>query len=146
MTDDLIARLRSMYSHRGDGIPTQYVNPDGPEAADEIERLNATLEKVRRSALTITEAQRQIYDHYQSSSKINREAVGTLDSERECNALLTAEVETLRDALRRQTENVAWMLNRVTLADQWYCKFSRELEEDRNHLRAQEGSAGGEGV
>ena len=32
--EGIIARLRTMYSHRGDGIATQYVNPDGPEAAD----------------------------------------------------------------------------------------------------------------
>lgn len=102
--DDLIARLRAMYSHRGDGIPTQYVNPDGPEAADEIERLNATLEKVRRSALTLTETQRQIYDHYQKASTINKEAVSTLDSERECNALLTAEIDRLRQTLEWYAE------------------------------------------
>lgn len=46
--DDLIARLRSMYSHRGDGIPTQYVNPNGPEAADEIERLRKFNDELRR--------------------------------------------------------------------------------------------------
>ncbi len=40
----LIERLRSMYSHRGDGIPTQFVNPDGDEAATTIERLTAALE------------------------------------------------------------------------------------------------------
>lgn len=50
MTDDLIARLRAMYSHRGDGIPTQYVNPNGPEAADEIERLREALEPFAEAA------------------------------------------------------------------------------------------------
>ncbi len=38
-TQDLKDRLRAMYSHRGDGIPTQYFNSDGPEAADAINRL-----------------------------------------------------------------------------------------------------------
>ncbi|EJU14150.1 hypothetical protein LH128_05308 [Sphingomonas sp. LH128] len=47
-SDDLIARLRAMYSHRGDGIPTQYVNPNGPEAADEIERLRKFNDELRR--------------------------------------------------------------------------------------------------
>ncbi len=91
MTDDLITRLREtrLLSQRNQ-LALQ------AEAAAEIQKLNATLEKVRRSALTLTETQRQIYDHYQAASKINREAVGTLDSERECNALLTAEVEALR--------------------------------------------------
>jgi hypothetical protein len=44
---DLIARLLSMHSHRGDGLPTQHVNPDGPAAVAEIERLNAEIERVR---------------------------------------------------------------------------------------------------
>jgi hypothetical protein len=51
MPDTLIDRLLSLHSHRGDGNPTQYVNPDGPEAvaalttlAAENERLKAALE------------------------------------------------------------------------------------------------------
>lgn len=41
---DLVARLVTMYSHRGDGLPTQYINPDGPEAAERIAELEAELE------------------------------------------------------------------------------------------------------
>lgn len=66
------------------------------QAAAEIKKLVATLAKVRRSALSLTETQRQIYDHYQAASKINAEAVGTLDSERAANALLTEENDRLR--------------------------------------------------
>ena len=40
---DIVERLTAMYSHRGDGLPTQYVNPDGLEAAAEITRLRAQL-------------------------------------------------------------------------------------------------------
>lgn len=40
-TDALVERLDAMYSHRGDGIPTQYVNPDGPAAIDAIIALRA---------------------------------------------------------------------------------------------------------
>lgn len=40
---DIVERLTAMYSHRGDGLPTQYVNPDGLEAATEITRLRAQL-------------------------------------------------------------------------------------------------------
>lgn len=40
----LVERLRTMHDHRGDGIPTQYVNPDGPEAAERIEALERALE------------------------------------------------------------------------------------------------------
>ena len=42
-TSNVVERLRAMYSHREDGIPTQLINPDGLEAADTIERLRAEL-------------------------------------------------------------------------------------------------------
>jgi hypothetical protein len=51
MSSDLKARLRSMMSHRGDGIPTQYVNPAGPEAADRIEALEAEVARLRNPAM-----------------------------------------------------------------------------------------------
>ena len=38
---ELKAKLLAMYSPWGDGIPTQYVNPDGPEAATAITDLEA---------------------------------------------------------------------------------------------------------
>ena len=50
MIDDLqplIDRLRTMYDHRGDGIPTQPVNPDGEKAIEAIERLSAENERLR---------------------------------------------------------------------------------------------------
>ena len=40
---DLITRLRAYTDHRGDGIPTQPVNPDGEEAAARIEALEKAL-------------------------------------------------------------------------------------------------------
>lgn len=40
---NLCARLGALHSHRGDGIPTQFVNPDGKDAVAAIERLNAAL-------------------------------------------------------------------------------------------------------
>jgi len=39
--EGLKERLLAMYSHRGDGIPTQPVNPDGQEALAAIETLEA---------------------------------------------------------------------------------------------------------
>lgn len=39
----LCVRLGAMYSHRSDGIPTQFVNPDGKDAVAAIEKLNAAL-------------------------------------------------------------------------------------------------------
>lgn len=47
--DDLKARLLAMYSHRGDGVPTQYVNPDGPEAVARIEELERQNKDLREA-------------------------------------------------------------------------------------------------
>lgn len=46
------------------------------------------------------------------------------------------EVERLREALDRQCDNMAFVLNKATLPDQWYCKFSNELQEARQALEA----------
>lgn len=73
---------------------------------DEITRLRAenaelrdTVRRVQSSARTLTATQKEIYDHYQKASKINTEAVATLDSEREANAILTAENAELQRKL-----------------------------------------------
>jgi len=44
------------------------------------------------------------------------------------------EVARLREALGRQCDNMAFVLNKATLPDQWYCKFSNELQEARKAL------------
>ena len=46
MTDDLKSRLRSVGGVRHDGATRWYINPDGPEAADRIEKLEAALNRV----------------------------------------------------------------------------------------------------
>ena len=48
-SDGLVERLTTMYSHRGDGIPTQYVNPDGPEAAHHIAAQDAEIARLREA-------------------------------------------------------------------------------------------------
>lgn len=58
---DLTTRLLSMYSHRGDGIPTQYVNPDGPEAATALTTAQSRIEELE-GVLSITfEALSQVF-------------------------------------------------------------------------------------
>lgn len=47
----LVERLQAMYSHRGDGFPTQFVNPDGPEAAARIAALETELERRKYDGL-----------------------------------------------------------------------------------------------
>ena len=43
MTDDLMKRLREVGGISDDGATRWYINPDGPEAADRIENLEAVL-------------------------------------------------------------------------------------------------------
>ena len=44
------------------------------------------------------------------------------------------EIERLREALDRQCDNMAFVVNHVTLPDAYYEKFRREIEEDRGFL------------
>lgn len=96
---DIVERLTAMYSHRGDGLPTQYVNPDGLEAAAEITRLRAQVKIVQSAAKTImiheADELRQLREERQQWSH----AIKSLDSERDANAVLTDEVERLRAEL-----------------------------------------------
>lgn len=48
------------------------------------------------------------------------------------------EIARLREALDRQCDTMAFVLNKATLPDQWYCKFSNELEQDRAALQHKE--------
>lgn len=48
------------------------------------------------------------------------------------------EIARLREALERQCDNMAFTLNKATLPDQWYSKFSNELEQDRAALQHKE--------
>lgn len=52
---DLVERLRATYPHQTDPISLQPKrrNPDGPEAAAEIERLRAALERVQNAPMVI---------------------------------------------------------------------------------------------
>ena len=49
-------------------------------------------------------------------------------------------VEQMREALNRQGDNMAFLLNHVTLPNAWYEKFTRELKQDRAVLVALEES------
>ena len=46
MTDDLVKRLREVGGISDDGATRWYINPDGPEAADRIEKLEAALREI----------------------------------------------------------------------------------------------------
>lgn len=55
---------------------------------------------------------------------------------------LEALVGELGEALSRQGDNMAFVLNRVTLPYQWYEKFTTELEQDRATLAKLEKARG----
>jgi len=58
----------------------------------------------------------------------------------EYHARLIAAAPETKGALSRQADNMAFILNHMTIPDQWYEKFSRELEEDRAVLAKTEAS------
>lgn len=93
---DIVERLTAMYSHRGDGLPTQYVNPDGREAAAEITRLRAQVKIVQSAAKTIMIGEADELRRLREQHREWHLAIKSLDSEREANAILTAENEALR--------------------------------------------------
>ena len=47
---------------------------------------------------------------------------------------MTTNDQKIGEALARQCENMAFVLNRASLPDQWYSKFMRELESDKAAL------------
>lgn len=80
--------------------PTALVNPDGPEAADALEALQAENAKLRAAIERQAAAVRTLHHNEQTEINVLRSkqteahrAVATLDSEREMNALLTEENE-----------------------------------------------------
>lgn len=56
--------------------------------------------------------------------------------ERLRGSVAMGDMEALVEALNRQGDNMAFIINHATLPDQWMDKFSRELAEDRAALTA----------
>ena len=57
MTDDLVKRLREVGGMSDDGATRWYINPDGPEAADRIEKLEAALREIAAASKVIVKAE-----------------------------------------------------------------------------------------
>jgi len=75
----------------------------------ENEAMKETVRRVQASARTLDASQREIYDHYVKVSVVNTEAVATLDSERDANALLTERIEQLeRELAEARAECAEW--------------------------------------
>lgn len=49
-------------------------------------------------------------------------------------ASLSSELDRLQEALKRQSDNMAFVINHISMPEHWYEKFQRELEEDRAAL------------
>ena len=80
----------------GDEAAANYLRDRVTEAfvpREKYEKAQETVRKVQAAARTLETTRCEIYDHYRKASVINTEAVATLDSEREGNAILTAELE-----------------------------------------------------
>lgn len=58
------------------------------------------------------------------------------DEHKELNAKLAARVKELEKALARQCDNMAFIVNHVTMPEKWRDKWERELAEDRVALTA----------
>ena len=73
MSDDLVKRLREVGGMSDDGATRWYINPDGPEAADRIEKLEMLLhgEKCLRQDLK---------DTAEAHSKQQRDRIETLEA------------------------------------------------------------------
>lgn len=52
-------------------------------------------------------------------------------------ATLRKQLENAREAFGRQADNMAFVINHMDLPPQWYEKFTKELEEDREALKGQ---------
>lgn len=68
-------------------------------------------------------------EYTQDAARSLRKAADAIDA-------LVKERDALREALSRQADNMAFVLNHATLTDFWYNKLSRELHKDRAALTA----------
>jgi len=76
-------------------------------AADEIERLREAIKVQANAAKNLAWAKDQELTFYKNTRADNDTAIKTLDSEREANAVLTDEIERLREALKNEIDDHA---------------------------------------
>ena len=124
MTDDerlaeIRARLmvRNMSASRSAGHMSEM---DAVEAHKGVDALLALVEALRRER-DVARAK---------ASAATEMLAASIASE----ARLMARVAELEAALTRQADNVAFVLNRCPLPEQWFDRFDRELREDRKLL------------
>lgn len=89
------------------------------EAADEIDRLRADLagkEKALLAAKTVIDAKDRAYSVIDQRFAALSGKAATVDSERECNERLTAEIDNLRAALSAREAEVAEAVRRIGAA------------------------------
>ena len=95
MTNDLIERLREVGGMSDDGATRWYINPDGPEAASRIEKLEAALRQCEIIA-----------EQYQKENEFRAEITnGTTTKAKaravaaRCGMLLGSQRKVIRNAL-----------------------------------------------
>lgn len=104
--DDLVERLRRTQPSCIGGSP---INPDGPEAADRIERLEADLRTVQNAAKTLHAARDTELQHIRENAafdhKLRQEHQSLIDRDAlMTDALLAAQAEI--DRLREEVERL----------------------------------------
>jgi FtsZ-binding cell division protein ZapB len=110
---DLIRDLETMYSHRGDEMPTQYVNPDGPEAIAVIHTLQAELAAVKadNERLDIN-AIHSCHDQCTRTACVLRRELAAVKAERDG---LRERVASLFGAIEHgDLEHRAWLKDAIT--------------------------------
>lgn len=62
----IIDKLLTKHDHRGDGLPTQYVNPDGPDAVAFIRQQAAENDALRDRVATLEDAGKIVLSAFDS--------------------------------------------------------------------------------
>lgn len=137
MSDDLVKRLRAniTYSYMPMAIRHQLA-----EAAERIERLERAIERQASAVRTLQNCEETEINRLRSKERDAHAAVSTLDSEREANAILTAQIETaehqrdealaaLREALDAASRVAEAEINNAGTGDGWQsaCNIRNEI-------------------
>ena len=98
MSDELVKRLRDVSENR---FMPNGIAKDCGQAADRIEALEAAIKRQSGAAATLRAITLAEVQDLKDMDRSEYNAAKTLDSERDANAILTAQVEALEAALVR---------------------------------------------
>lgn len=132
-TAELVAKLRAQSEVPIDNNLDYIQGADAlmSEAADRLTALERELGEARETLVGVSNAWEQRFNGERERGDAWMADARTAQ----------AEVERLKEALGRQADNMAFVLNRVgyDVLHAWWDKFDRELTEDRAALQPQVG-------